>query len=265
MHELVPLRVPAEVVVVVDDEDAGVVSLHLVIEIGGRQAADAAAHDDEIVGLARIYAFPVAAVPQAVRNLPGSVVASAQPRGLSAKDFAKHTPLSAHAQKDLVRLSEEAIDYMPGLTEGEKKAKLAKTSYLSFLEDYAKVQGEVVKYLYTRPHGLFAMGIDGVPALDCWALRYPGFQGMGLTRGDAPGLSATAKPKQREPYVFHFPDGNASIARLLVRSLVPGTATGHTMEDIVTARMNYEKLDADGAKVPHPLEQHRRFRSTNCI
>ena len=173
----------------------------------------------------------------------------AQPRGLSAKDFAKHTPLSAHAQKDLVRLSEEAIDYMPGLTEGEKKAKLAKTSYLAFLEDYAKVQGEVVKYLYTRPHGLFAMGIDGVPALDCWVLRYPGFQGMGLTRGDAPGLSATAKPKQREPYIFHFPDGNASIARLLVRSLVPGTATGHTMEDIVTARMNYEKLDADGAKV----------------
>ena len=173
----------------------------------------------------------------------------AQPGGSSTEDFAKHTPLSAHAQKDLVRLSEEAIDYMPELTEDEKKAKLAKTSYLAFLEDYAKVHGDVVKYLYTRPHGLFAMGIDGVPALNCWALGYPGFQGMGLTRGDAPGLSATAKPKPREPYIFHFPDGNASIARLLVRSLVPGAATGHTMEDIVTARMDYEKLDADGAKV----------------
>jgi len=46
-----------------------------------------------------------------------------------------------------------------------------------------------------------------------------------------------------EPYIFHFPDGNASIARLLVRSLVPGSAPGSSMEDIVTAKMNYAKLD----------------------
>jgi spermidine dehydrogenase len=46
-----------------------------------------------------------------------------------------------------------------------------------------------------------------------------------------------------EPYIFHFPDGNASIARMLVRSLVPGVLTGHTMEDIVTARANYARLD----------------------
>ena len=46
-----------------------------------------------------------------------------------------------------------------------------------------------------------------------------------------------------EPYINHFPDGNASIARLLVRSLVPGSAPGSTMEDIVTARMDYSRLD----------------------
>jgi len=55
--------------------------------------------------------------------------------------------------------------------------------------------------------------------------------------------SGEQNPEQDEPYIFHFPDGNASIARMLVRSLVPGALPGHTMEDIVTARANYARLD----------------------
>ena len=47
------------------------------------------------------------------------------------------------------------------------------------------------------------------------------------------------------PYIFHFPDGNASVARLLVRSLIPGSVPGTTMEDVVTARADYDALDRD--------------------
>jgi len=50
-----------------------------------------------------------------------------------------------------------------------------------------------------------------------------------------------------EPYIYHFPDGNASLARLLVRHLIPGVATGRTMDDIVTANFDYTKLDRPGA------------------
>ena len=46
-----------------------------------------------------------------------------------------------------------------------------------------------------------------------------------------------------EPYIYHFPDGNASIARLLVRSLVPAAMPGSTMEDIVLTKARYEELD----------------------
>jgi len=42
---------------------------------------------------------------------------------------------------------------------------------------------------------------------------------------------------------MHFPDGNASIARLLVRQMVPAVAPGNTMEDIVTVRFDYAALD----------------------
>jgi spermidine dehydrogenase len=170
-------------------------------------------------------------------------------RGGSWADFAAGAPLAPEAREDLVRLHEEEIDYLPGLSEAEKKKKLAKTSYLAFLQDYAKVHGQVAKYLNAQPHSLYGMGIDGVPAIDCWSLGYPGFEGMKLSKGDHPGLSATAKPKPEEPYIFHFPDGNASIARLLLRSLVPGSANGSTMEDIVTEKVDYGKLDATGSNV----------------
>jgi len=72
-----------------------------------------------------------------------------------------------------------------------------------------------------------------VPAADARDLGYPGFAGLGL-----PGRAGA-----REPYIYHFPDGNASLARLLVRSLVPGIAPGATMDDVVLARFDYDALD----------------------
>jgi spermidine dehydrogenase len=55
-------------------------------------------------------------------------------------------------------------------------------------------------------------------------------------------------PKE-EPYIFHFPDGNASVARLLVRSLIPDVIPGSTMEDVVAAKANYSKLDEASSPV----------------
>lgn len=53
--------------------------------------------------------------------------------------------------------------------------------------------------------------------------------------------------KLDEPYIHHFPDGNASIARLLVRKLIPAVAPGTTMRDIVMAPFDYSRLDERGA------------------
>ena len=62
---------------------------------------------------------------------------------------------------------------------------------------------------------------------------------MDLSGAPGPGLGVEiTKQDIHAPYIYHFPDGNASIARLLVRALVPGSAPGNTMEDIVTAKMN---------------------------
>jgi len=145
-------------------------------------------------------------------------------------------PIAEAARQDLSRLQTTKVDYLSGLNAEEKRRKLIKTSYKDYLLQYVKVHPDVVKIFQTAPHGLYGVGIDAVSAWDCLEMDYPGFKGIDLQ-------SSEDSPEQAEPYIFHFPDGNASVARLLVRSLVPGSAPGSTMEDIVTARMNYARLD----------------------
>lgn len=166
-------------------------------------------------------------------------------------DFLAKTPLSAAAQRDIVRIQTEKADYMSGLTPSDKKEKLSRMSYRDFLLNVVKVTPDAAAIYQTRTHGLYGIGIDAVPALDCWAIRFPGFEGLGLDRVPGGRLSFTAlgEVTPSQPYHFHFPDGNASIARMLVRSLIPASAPGHTPEDIVTTKIDYSQLDQKDSPV----------------
>ena len=114
----------------------------------------------------------------------------------------------------------------------------------------AKVDPGVIPVYQTRTQGEWGVGIDAEPALDCWAQRMPGFQGMNLEPGGGPHMSFTAAGYANGgSYNFHFPDGNASIARLLVRSLIPRAVPGSTAEDVVTAVVDYSHLDQPDSRV----------------
>ncbi|MGA7919081.1 MAG: FAD/NAD(P)-binding protein [Candidatus Acidiferrales bacterium] len=159
-------------------------------------------------------------------------------------EFLARTPLSPQARKDLARLHTERVDYLPNLSSWDKKVLLAKTSYQDYLLNCVKLSPDVIPFMQSETYGLYGVGIDAVPAGDLAGLGYPGFAGMDLSGPPGPGLGVEiTKQDDAEPYIFHFPDGNASIARLLVRSLVPASAPGHTMEDIVTAKLDYAALD----------------------
>lgn len=170
----------------------------------------------------------------------------AKPSESAWKEFLKKTPLPPEVQNDIVRIQAGNVDYMPGLSSMEKKARLSKMSYRDFLLNVAKVNAGVVPFYQRRTEGEWGVGIDAEPALDCWAIGLPGFQGMNLDPGSAPHMSYSAAGYANGgSYRFHFPDGNASIARLLVRELIPDAVPGHTAEDIVTAHVNYEHLDVE--------------------
>jgi spermidine dehydrogenase len=161
-------------------------------------------------------------------------------------EFLKKSPLSERVQQEIARLYDEKKDYLFGLSQQEKNARLAKISYAGFLTEICKADPAVLPFFQSYTNDLFAVGIDAVSALACYrnpddygAYQYAGFEGMNL--GD--------DEEKEEPYIFHFPDGNASIARLLVRSLIPEAMPGHTMEDVVTARADYSKLDRSSSPI----------------
>ncbi len=89
-----------------------------------------------------------------------------------------------------------------------------------------------------------------MPAQDAFGLGLPGFAGMGLDDQPGPGQNFDSiRNEEAESYYFHFPDGNATVARLLVRRLIPDAIPGSTLDDVVTARADYAKLDAARAPV----------------
>jgi spermidine dehydrogenase len=165
-------------------------------------------------------------------------------RGSSWTQRLAGAPLSPNALRDIVRIEEARIDYLPHLSSAQKKARLSRMSYRDYLLNVVQADPGVIPFYQARPHGEWGVGIDAVSALDAWAFDFPGFQGLGLAPGSAPHMGYTAAGyADGGSYRFHFPDGNASIARLLVRDLVPASLPGDTAEDAVTARLDYSRLD----------------------
>jgi spermidine dehydrogenase len=174
-------------------------------------------------------------VPADMLTTPANASVShlGNPRPLDA--FVAACPISDASRAQLLALYDRSRDPLPGHSAAEKHQILKTTSYRDYLLKICGCSQEVANCFQGRTLGFFGLGCDAVPAADVRDFGYPGFAGL--------GLPAEEHQEWHEPYIYHFPDGNASLARLLTRSLMPGIAPGSTMDDIVLARFDYEQLD----------------------
>jgi spermidine dehydrogenase len=164
--------------------------------------------------------------------------------GRPIEAFIEDFPMASSAREQLKslygtgRVTLERFD-----DEAAREQYLARISYADFLRTEWGLSEEAITYFGGRTLDFFAMSPSLVPALDAAYFAYPGFAGIRLPS------DGSAVAEMEEPYIYHFPDGNASIARLLVRGLIPGAAPGAGMEDIVLAQLRYDMLDRPGQRV----------------
>lgn len=160
------------------------------------------------------------------------------PSLLNAKPIAAFVggfPLSATDKAQVLALYDAKRDPLAGKSRDEKEDILDKTSYRDYLMKMCGLSEPAANCFHGRSLDFFALASDMIPAAYAREMGLPGFDGL--------GLPLEASPERDEPYIHHFPDGNGSLARLLVRALVPGVAPGKTMDDIVLAPFRYSRLD----------------------
>jgi len=161
------------------------------------------------------------------------------PSDLSAAEAVQRMPISDPARADLLRLLTTEQDRMSDIPADAKEDYLYTISYRDFLSKHIDIHEPEVFAIFQDLTSDSSVGIEATAAGD--AIFYSGL----------PGRNAVGLPKfdEEEAYIHHFPDGNASIARLLVREMIPAVAPGSTMEDVVTARFDYSKLDLSKSPV----------------
>lgn len=149
-------------------------------------------------------------------------------------DFFADAPVSEAVRDDLTRLHESTKDYLPELDPEQKARALKKMSYERYLLDKAALLPESLPFFAGAGWSFRNnMQMDTCPAYVAWRGGAAGFGGMEIKA--EPVFAADE---------FHFPDGNASIARLLVSRLVPAAISGTPNQDsIIASRVAYPRLD----------------------
>ncbi len=241
---------------------------HTMIAYGGSQSIDTpSAYSPQAMGLLRAIGIDVQKFYQAydgelyrklnlqtawwldqqqfgsnrlVKDIPLGWSASGEETPQQLRSFAEQVSGNPEDAETWLRILTTEEDFLPGKTPAQKVAFLRTLSYTDYLRKYLQASEATLRLFYPLSSGLWGCGLDALSAREAMSLGFPGFGGLGV---DLQRDDPYQKPERDEPYIFHFPDGNAAIARMLVRQLVPGSAPGDSMEDIVTAKFDYTALD----------------------
>ena len=168
-------------------------------------------------------------------------------RNLDALASVDRFPISESGRAALKQFYTSNANVLEGMDDSEIDRVLHGTSYTEFLSRYARLPDEVVELFIKATDGYWGVQTHSLSAAEAMNAWLPGSHLLGAAADRTAGL-------EESEVVAMFPDGNASIARLLVRSLIPAVAPDGDRENIAVARFDYTQLDRPGSTIRLRLE-----------
>ena len=157
-----------------------------------------------------------------IEGLPGAAVSDEQAVAAA--------PLSAEGKAQLLRVIKGGL-HLLDVPSDELEDHLYTRNYFDYLKHTLGVSDPDV--LRMARHS----GID-------WSSAGTELLSIGEAKKcGALGFAPVAAYDTEHPYIHHFPDGNAGVARTLVQYLIPEVAEGSNAESLVNARFDYQQLD----------------------
>jgi spermidine dehydrogenase len=153
------------------------------------------------------------------------------------EDNFRRMPISTEAQDAFMMLLQGGVDYLEGKSIAEKTEFLRGITFENYLQDVVGVPEELTDIFRDQIAPLWGVGWDALSALQATKYEHLGTRELGIDTGSIFGSD--------EPYIHHFPDGNAGVTRAQVRDLIPAAVPGNTMESLASARARYAELDKD--------------------
>ena len=153
----------------------------------------------------------------------------------------KSLPLPVIEQEKLIEFLSGERDYLDDLSLREKYNYVQTVSYSRFLSDRVGLDEETSSIFYAWMKLIYCVDGRNVSVLEALLVGAPGMQGMGRLAKFIQSLGSLSIDNNESLY---FPDGNASIPRLLVKKLIPAvTSSEANFNNISTSHFDYSLLD----------------------
>jgi spermidine dehydrogenase len=181
--------------------------------------------NEEVFGEDKVVRHPYCNYPNYVEGLlPGK---------LSNEEAAQQAPLSEKGKQQLLRVLNGGLHSLD-VPEAELRNYTRTTSYFDYLKNTLGVDDPGV--LRMARHSGLDWESTGADLMSIASAK----------RCGALGFAPVAIYDEDNRYIHHFPDGNAGVARALVKKLIPKVARGNNAEELVLAKFNYAELDKPG-------------------
>ena len=148
--------------------------------------------------------------------------------------------LPAADEAGLIALIDAQTDFLEDIPDEEREQFLHETGYATFLSERVGMSNIGIKITEPWIKALFGVSAKSVSIYEALKAGAPGATSV------TPAAPDTAEAEEVDPDLYRypiFPDGNASVARLLVSHLIPSAVSGDAAESIVTKVVDYGRLD----------------------